>query len=184
LVKLFGKKLKIKYHPIIKEYIKEMLKVPHNAQKTSYTCGPASVMSVLQYFNKEIESEAQAAQDIGTTVSQGSRSGQLAKYMRSHGCHVRISHNTSFAQICAAVKAKRPVIVLFQRSKKKDTWKDGHWAVVVGCTKTHIVLSDSAVLKKRSRLLYDTFEKRWYDYNGKKKSYRVALFVRVPQPKK
>ena len=152
-----------------------MLRVPHTIQQTSYTCGPAAVQSVLRYYRQPIDSERQTARDIGATPKDGSRAGQLAVYLRQRGIKVRISWRTSISQIC---RAKGPVIVLYQKPGRSLGWKDGHWAVVVGCTGTHVVLVDSSSPRRRVHLKRETFEKRWYDMNGQQPRYRVALFCR------
>lgn len=153
---------------------------PHSVQKTGYTCGAATAANVVTYMTEYKVTEEEAQKEVKATPKDGLSIGSLAKYLRSFGLIVKVSYGTFLSKVCREVKKNRPVIVCYQNQKddNKLGWKDGHWGVIIGCTSTHVILSESSDRRHHYLMSKDKFNKRWYDYNLKQRRYRVAIFVR------
>jgi ABC-type bacteriocin/lantibiotic exporter with double-glycine peptidase domain len=132
----------------------------------------------MRFYNLEVESERETARLVGTNKQYGSTAGQLASYLRKRGLNAKITRRTTIDQVCMATQ-KNPVLILYQKTNRKIQWNAGHWAVVVGCSKNHLIIVDPSSLKRQTKLSKRAFIRRWYDFNGKTPAYGVAIFVKT-----
>lgn len=169
----------IRYMPSLKQKKNLLHLVPHVQQQTNYTCGSASIASILHFYNDCVK-EKEIARDTKANFKDGTTAGNIARYMRKRGIQAEIKQNTTLAQICQSIKQDRPVFVLYQKQPNLDElgWKDGHWSVVVGISNKHLTLIDPSGSKQRTKMTLDNFQVRWYDLNGKKPTYKLAIFIK------
>ena len=157
---------------------KVIAKVNHIKQTTYYTCGPTSAD-----FVKENEKSAQ--KEIKATRKDGATAGQIARFLRKRGLSANISKNSTLEMLCESIKNKKPVLVNYQKQDddQKLSWKDGHWAVLIGFTKNYLIIADPSG-HRRTKISKKAFLNRWYDVNGSKKFYRLAVFIGFSNKKK
>lgn len=104
-------------------------------QTTDYTCGPAAVMSlsewygILNQWEMNGETELRIAREMGTREIEPSHLGttpqQIVHWLKSSGFQVEWGENGSLAMLRENLKERIPTLV---------EWIDwgGHWVVVTG----------------------------------------------------
>ncbi len=96
-------------------------------QTTSYTCGPALVMILMNYYgllnaNKmNRQEELRIASEMGTT-QDGTSFWQLTSWLRKQGLSVESGHHVTTDLIIENIKNKTPVIVVL----------NNHWLLAKG----------------------------------------------------
>jgi hypothetical protein len=65
----------------------------------------------------------------------------------------------------------------------KDSWNDGHFAVVIGYTKKEVLLSDPALFST-GYIPIQEFMDRWHDYDeGENKTFQIGIAVYGKEPR-
>jgi predicted double-glycine peptidase len=108
-----------------------LLNVKGYQQTTSYTCGPATVMSLMHYYgmlsDKQLnkETELQIAKEMGATEEVGTSPQQMVTWLEHHGFEVKYGENGTISILQDNLKKGIPTLV---------EWIDwgGHWEVVTG----------------------------------------------------
>jgi len=108
-----------------------MLGVKGYQQTTDFTCGPASVMSLMSYYGmlKEDElnnkTELRIAKEMGGANPNGVDPQKMVLWLKKNGFEVRSGENGTLEMLRDNLKNGTPVIV---------EWIDwgGHWVVVTG----------------------------------------------------
>ena len=128
-------------------------------QQSPSMCGPAALKMVLAFFGVQ-KTERALARLSGATRAKGVPGKGLVHAARTLGLRARIKDRCSFADLHHYVTHRKiPVIV---------DWfleNDGHYAVVVALTRTHITLQDPAIGRRRTMDLV-TFKRVWFDFEG------------------
>lgn len=101
-----------------------MLNVSSYQQTTEYTCGPASVISLLLYFGMSGD-EMTIATEMGTSPLCGTTPDQMTDWLSTHGFTASWHENGNLDTINARLKKNIPLLV---------EWSDwgGHWVMVCG----------------------------------------------------
>ena len=108
-----------------------ILNVKGYQQTEDYTCGPASIMSLMYYYgmlkDKEMnhETEVRIAKEMGTSEDSGTTPMRMATWLKQHGFDVQSGENGTLDMLQANLKKGIPTIV---------EWVDwgGHWVVTTG----------------------------------------------------
>jgi predicted double-glycine peptidase len=108
-----------------------MLNMKGYQQTTDYTCGPATIMSILHYYGilkdnqMNHETELKIAKEMGTTAKTGTRPEQIVTWLKQHGFDVKTGKNGTIEMLQDNAKKGIPTLV---------EWIDwgGHWAAVSG----------------------------------------------------
>jgi len=108
-----------------------MLKVKGYQQTEDYSCGPASVMSLMNYYGMLKDSdmnkstELKIIKEMGTTKESGSSPQQIITWLKNHGFDVKSGINGTLSMLQDNLKNGIPTIV---------EWMDwgGHWEIVTG----------------------------------------------------
>jgi len=131
-----------------------LLDFPLKSQRTEWTCGPACVSMVAQFYGKKI-TEGEAACRMGTTKEDGTFPLPL-QIALARVCTPDLKKGMTKKQVIALINHKRvPVVVLW------DDWK-GHWAVVIAADRNRVLLADPANRKSGMRLhTWKTFLGHW-----------------------
>lgn len=111
-----------------------LLGVKAYQQTEEYTCGPAIVMSLMNYYgmmsttqmNKS--TELRIAKEMGTSVTEGTSEKQMVDWLGKNGFTVKHGENGTISMLRNNLKNNIPVIV---------EWIDwgGHWVIVSGYNK-------------------------------------------------
>lgn len=149
-------------------------------QETNYTCGVASALSVVRHFCPNVSiTERDANKIIRATPRDGCTAGSIAKFVRRYGLLAHIDYACTQKVICENLSKGCLVIVLYQNqpNHRNLTYKDGHWAVAVKCSRHNLFLMNPAIAAKVSKITWPRFHRRWYDYNGKHRSSNLAIII-------
>ena len=93
-------------------------------QTTRYTCGPATLVTLLRYYRRDGD-EMQIAKQTKCSKSKGTKPQEMVAWLEEHGFTVDWGENGSLERLRANLKKDIPTIV---------EWIDwgGHWVTVVG----------------------------------------------------
>jgi hypothetical protein len=129
------------YPPIAKSYVvpngglnsnsnRVLLNANSYQQTTSYTCGPAVIMSLMQHYGKlssadmNKKTEMQYANEMGTT-SEGTSQTNMVNWLENHGFNVQSGQDVSIDMLLDNLRRHIPTIIV---------WNDwgGHALLVIG----------------------------------------------------
>jgi predicted double-glycine peptidase len=169
-----------------------LTQVPSIIQSTSYSCGAATVISVLAYYGIDSPSEAELMVILGTTEHDGTEMEKMAEYANSVGIKAEVRTGLSLDDIAKQVAEGQPVIVDAQayhdggatKPPYPQLWGDGHYMVVIGIDATRIYFRDPSLAGSVGYLTRQEFEDRWHDVSKKNEKllHAAILFQGKPQP--
>jgi len=101
-----------------------LLDIDSYQQTTEYTCGPAAVVSLLNYYGISGD-EMTIAQEMGTSNMVGTNPEQMATWLDSHGFEASWHENGNLDTLVNRLHRNIPTLV---------EWSDwgGHWVLVIG----------------------------------------------------
>jgi hypothetical protein len=93
-------------------------------QTTDYTCGSASIVSLLKYYGRQGD-EMEIAKQMGTSKITGTSPEQMVDWLRNNGFNVTWGENGTMNMLRNNIKKGIPTLV---------EWSDwgGHWVIAVG----------------------------------------------------
>ena len=103
------------------------LDLPGYVQLDSYGCGAIAGVMALKHFKPRASFTAFYAR-VSPLPENGTATYRLIRALRQSGLRVSERHDLSFADLCAAIDAGSPVIVVIHNPGAEDT----HWVVVYG----------------------------------------------------
>lgn len=144
----------------------ELNRLPLTRQSTAYTCGPASLQSILAYYGEEWREDT-LAREVKSDPEEGTNYREIVRFARSKGLTAEAREKMSIDDLARAVKEQRPVIVAIQAwvdrpGKYADDWDDGHYCVVVGVDDENIYLMDPSTLGNYTFIPIPQFLARWH----------------------
>jgi hypothetical protein len=108
-------------------------------QTTEYTCGPAAVLTLLRFNNRNAD-EMQLAKEMNTSSTCGTTPENMANWLMGNGFTVSWGENGTLDLIRENLSRKIPTLI---------EWSDwgGHWVVAVGYdTRNTDPLSDDVII--------------------------------------
>ena len=101
-----------------------LLNVDSYQQTTEYTCGPAAVLTLMHYYNRNV-AEMTIAAEMGTSTTTGTTPEQMATWMDNNGFDASWHENGSLEKLRENLANNTPTLV---------EWSDwgGHWVLVIG----------------------------------------------------
>lgn len=145
------------------------LTVPFYKQDTHYTCGPASLQMVLQFFDFRMSEEEIAK--LARTSHTGTAHSDLVCAARDLGFHCYVNADAHLEEVKYFLNLGLPVIVNYTEPSNED----GHYSVAVGYSRKKIFLHDPWNGPSFS-LSQDEFLRRWHDDTGRA-THRWLLVV-------
>ena len=136
----------------------KLLKIPFFHQKKNYTCGPASLKMVFDFFGMKFKEEDIARK--AKTDKTGTKHDSLINVARKNGFYCYVHENGSINQIGHFIDIDLPVIVDYTEPSDGE----GHYAVIIGYDKNKFILNDPWNGKK-FHLSFNEFKKRWHDFH-------------------
>ena len=93
-------------------------------QTTAFTCGPATLLTLLHYYGREAD-EMETAEEAGCSADKGTSPQQMVGWLESHGFDVDWGEHGTLEMLRANLARGVPTVV---------EWIDwgGHWVTVVG----------------------------------------------------
>ncbi|OFZ82416.1 MAG: hypothetical protein A2583_03680 [Bdellovibrionales bacterium RIFOXYD1_FULL_53_11] len=160
--------------------------VPAISQETDFSCGAASLLSVLRYWGVFSGSEADLYKPLDTTT-EGTSAGRMSAFAGSLGLESETKKDMTIAGLRTALAEGRTVILSIQAWVKKkprppwsDIWDDGHYVVLVAIDEHYIYLMDPALSDAYGYLPLDEFVERWHDYADAsyEREYHFGILIR------
>lgn len=110
--------------PAVEPPGRTVLKVDSFQQTTSYTCGPACLIT-LQRFHGRTGEELPIAREAGCTPEKGTSPAGMVRWLKAHDYDVEWGENGTLALLRENLRQGLPTLV---------EWIDwgGHWVLVVG----------------------------------------------------
>jgi predicted double-glycine peptidase len=171
----------------------DLLAVPIVRQTTEHSCGPAALMSVLEYWQITSDSETTLHSLLETTPEFGTAPEKIVEAAARFGLRASMQADLQLSDLAAAVGRGETVIVNFQAWPAKESgrpswqqdWEDGHYAVLIGLDGENAYLMDPWV--GYGYLSSSELVDRWHDYTeraGKRIEYHhLAIFVQGETPR-
>ncbi len=103
------------------------LDLPGYCQLDSYGCGAVAGVMALKHFKPSASFTAFYAR-VSPLPANGTATYRLLRTLRQSGLRVRERHDLAFADLCAAIDAGSPVIVVIHNPGEEES----HWVVVYG----------------------------------------------------
>ena len=161
-----------------------LLPVPIFRQSTDYSCGAASLLSVLYYWGVYDGTESDLFPLLGTTPAVGTSPQGIVKGAIRFGLKATLKTEVSFEEIAEALARKEPVILDYQAWAEptpvswEKAWDDGHYGVAVDIDEKWVYLMDPVLGDRYGKIERAEFLTRWHDIDGEnKKLQRAAIFI-------
>lgn len=166
----------------------DVLEVPDIRQFNNYTCGSASLLAVLSYWDLYDGLEDRLAKELGTDPDDGTDPEEIVRVARMLGLGCEMKTDCSMDDLRESLDRECPVIVNFQAWSDYDDsdwssrWDDGHYAVLIGMDDENLYMRDPSLYNRIGSIEKSEFEDRWHDVSGKGVKYnRMAIFFEGPK---
>lgn len=157
--------------------------VPQIRQNTDYTCGAASVASIMAYYGYDVV-ESDAAKDLKTTKKDGTHPQNIVDYFNKNGLEAQKKTLTP-ETLRDFLKKDIPVIIELQAwGDKNDYSKDfenGHYVVAIGYDENGFYFMDPSQFGY-GYLDVDELQSRWHDENKGKIDQNLGIPVSGKKP--
>lgn len=150
-------------------------------QAQSWSCGAAVVQSMLAYWGKFDGPEADLWGLLETSPETGTEPDMMVKVLRLHGLRSRYHVNATRAHLRRWLRSGATVAVAIQAWPDEyvgdwsQRWDDGHWVVVVGMTRTDVIVMDPSVVNRYATIPTDEFDHRWHDDDRSLRTFGMAV---------
>lgn len=146
----------------LRQFLKEPQKpivvpVPYCQQETEFTCGPAVLKMVMQYFGENM-AERRLRKHTKSTPTKGTNHEKLITATRKLGYHCFVKQNSQPRHLKSFINRGYPVIINWQ---EPDT-NDGHYSIIFGYLTNHFFIHDP-YQPKRKVLSAETLLPLWHD---------------------
>lgn len=158
-----------------------MILVPIVVQHDDYSCGAASLLSVLRYWKVYAGEELDLQQQLGTNA-EGTSETAIIRVAKQYNLQAYGQSNMTVQELRQHVGLGYTVIISYQACEGdgSNVWEDGHYAVVVDVTDKQIILMDPS---------FDTYEPMdlqefmvmWHEYSDAgEQEYYSGIVVYQP----
>jgi predicted double-glycine peptidase len=162
------------YHEFKPAAIKIVL--PDVQQPDEYSCGAASLMSILAYYGTGPEDYDVLKKKLGVTEKNGTDYHRMISFATEQGLQADAKPKMSLAELEKFLDEGKPVICSIQAydernppEKRAEIYKkddNGHYLVVIGYDDDNLYFMDPALTGRRGFLPKPEFESRWHDNEG------------------
>lgn len=154
-----------------------VLAVPLVRQQADYSCGPAAMSAVLQYFGVWQGREQELYKILDTSTKDGTLPENLAVGARHFGLTATVEQQMTVQRLRALLGEGKTVILELQawrapdQPKKpwRDTWGDGHYVVLIGMDGEFAYCMDPSTENAYTYLPLGELVERWHDINEVRK---------------
>ena len=168
-----------------------LLPLPLVRQSYDYSCGAASLASVLYYWDVWDGREPELYLTLGT-CNDGTPGHKIIQVAESYGLNVKYENNIGVDRLRVLAEEGNTVILNIQAwgdnySHDMDwleVWEDGHYVVLVGVLEDQVLMMDPSLAGRYGTLSIKEFEDRWHDWsdNGVDKEYHTAIIIKGSEP--
>ena len=173
---------------------KGFLPLPLVEQETDYSCGPASLLSVLRYWQVFEGAERDLYGPLDTTPKDGTEPQKLVEVAARYGLSAEMREGMSVSDLSAALKRGDTVIVDFQAWREEgvprlpweEVWEDGHYSVLAAMAAKNAYFMDPVAEGAYAYMPLDELPKRWHDYEDRhgtvNRSFQLGVIIRGKTP--
>jgi ABC-type bacteriocin/lantibiotic exporter with double-glycine peptidase domain len=137
-----------------------------NVKQSRAMCGPACLKIEFAHFGRRV-SEKEIGKACRSSPQSGTTGTNLVKGAKQFGFSAKIFDRSNFRTIAKWLRRGVPVIVDWMSTVPtvgaRQSMACGHYSVVSGLDKDHIVIQDPAVGARR-RLSRRAFQSVWFDF--------------------
>jgi predicted double-glycine peptidase len=154
------------------------IQLPDVQQPDEFSCGVASLMSILAYYGKGPEDYDALKKKLHTSKKNGVDYRRIVAYAKEVGLQSDAQQLT-VDKLVQHLDRREPVICSIQayddekehspaeRMKIYETQNEnGHYVVAIGYDEQNIYFMDPSLVGRRGFLPKDEFDKRWHDDEG------------------
>jgi predicted double-glycine peptidase len=162
------------YHEFKPSAIKVAL--PDVQQPDEFSCGAASLMSILAYYGAGPEDYDVLKKMLGTTQKNGTDYHHMIRFAGEQGLQADAKAEMTLAQLERCLDECKPVICSIQayaekvpEEKRAEVYKkddNGHYLVAIGYDEQNVYFMDPSLTGRRGFLPKTEFEARWHDNEG------------------
>jgi len=161
--------------------VENLIWVPLTYQTYDYTCGISALQSVLYYYGKEFRQD-ELAKILESDPIKGTNYRRMVKFARSLGFRVDVLTHMSLEDLKRLIDLRKPVLVAMQAwpdlpVQWPESWKEGHYAVVVGYDKTNIYFMDPSTLGHYALIPIPEFLDRWHDMDDQERLIHFGIVI-------
>ena len=146
-----------------------MLTLPYFKQETPYDCGAASLQMICAYFGKT-KNQHELSARLGSGPEIWVPNEKLEAVAKEEGFFTQCKIMATFDDLTQYIDAKIPTIINYLDSENHE----GHFAVVIDVTNTHVVLNDPWY-GKEFQLTRDYLADHWYSFEGDRPQWVLAI---------
>jgi predicted double-glycine peptidase len=150
------------------------LRVPLVRQATSYSCGVATLLSVLYYWNAYDGKESSLYDQLNTTPDDGTHPARIVAVAKSFGLKAGLVENMTIDDLRMALDRGETVIVNLQAWRAATStrawsqeWEEGHYAVLVALDGRNAYFMDPSTPAAYTFVPLDELPQRWHDYENR-----------------
>jgi predicted double-glycine peptidase len=149
------------------------LPVPLTPQSTSYSCGAATLMAVMEYWNVFDGYEASLFRPLQTTPADGTHPISMSNLARRYGLRSDVRKTMTLADLRMALAEGTTVIVDLQAwsgnsdTDWKNAWEEGHYVVLVAMDAEYAYFMDPSAHGAYAYLTHAELLERWHDYENR-----------------
>lgn len=174
--------------PVLKldKDVTDLIRLPIMRQATDYTCGAASLQSILYYYGDD-RYESELAKELGSDPEGGTPYKNIAAYAKKHGYKVDVQKNMTFEMLTKRLDAGTPVLVLVQAWASTpgfdwaNAWDLGHYVVAVGYDEQNVYLMDPVMTANYAYVPIAEFMDRWHDTDGTERLTHFGMTISKPR---
>jgi len=170
----------------------KLIQVPICRQATDYTCGVASMQSVLGYYGMDQtrgdQRQDQLAKALKSTRGGGTSYKNMVAYAsKKLNLDCEVKTGMTLDDLKGYIDIEQPVIVLIQawnhdenHEYTLDDAKDGHYVVAVGydTDKDWWLFMDPVILGRYAYLTTKELEARWHDKDKRETLVHFGLIIK------
>lgn len=170
------------------------LPVPLTPQSTSYSCGAAVLMAVMEYWNVYDGNEANLFHPLQTTPANGTHPVSISNLARRYGLRSDIRKSMSLADLRTALADGATVIVDLQawsgnpNTDWQNSWEDGHYVVLVAMDSEYAYFMDPSAHGAYAYLGHAELLERWHDYENRNRAVQryegLGIIVHGQSPRR
>ncbi len=151
------------------------LKIRYYKQKKDFTCGPACLQMVFNFFGKKLKQQY-ISKLANTTHKNGTRNKEMVSVAKKEGFYCYVRENGKLNQLKYFINRGLPVIIEYIEPSNNDI----HFSVVTGYSDGNIIMNDPWNGKD---FIFDSrkFSRRWHATN---KNYTFTCWFMVISDKK
>ncbi len=173
------------------------LSLPLVRQETGYSCGAASLSSVLRLFTEWRGDERRLHRELGTNSATGTEPERLVAAARRRGLQAELRTGLTVRELRSAVKRGQAVILELQAWPEtpggplEQRWDAGHYVVLKSVGTRYLYLMDpwwgEGSGARRPRVTYLPIEEllgRWHAINardtGGRRDRQLGVVIEAP----